>query len=254
MDSDKNLNGKVAVVTGGSQGLGRVIAHQLADEGCKVIINFANNQDNANSVIKEITNSGGFAEAFRCDISDENSVRQMADDIAAKHGSVGILVNNARMDPYRRKPEMSEGEWWDMVMSVNLKGTYLASLIFFEQMKKEGYGRMVNISSVRSFIPAEMNMIGYGVSKLGMHGITRAFADNGAEFGVTANTVAPGMIITENIEKRLTEEMKQRELNRIPLRRAATSEEIAESVIFAIKSGYITGETININGGMYYAP
>ena len=110
------------------------------------------------------------------------------------------------------------------------------------------------MASVRSFLPAEMNMIAYNVSKLGMHGITRAMAKNGAPFGITANTVCPGMVITENIHKRLTPEKYREESSQIDLGRPATSEEIADAVLFAIGNGYVTGETININGGMYYAP
>lgn len=108
------------------------------------------------------------------------------------------------------------------VMRVNLKGAFLASLAFFEQAKARGWGRIVNIASVRSFRPAEMNMIAYGVSKLGMHALTRAFADNGAPYGITANTVAPGMVVTENIGKRLTPEKYAEESAAIPLGRGAT--------------------------------
>ena len=116
------------------------------------------------------------------------------------------------------------------------------------------YGRIVNVSSVRAFRAAEPNMIAYGVSKLGMHGLTRAFAEQGAPFNVTCNTVAPGMILTENIAKRLTPEKYAEECSAIPMRRGGTAEEIADAVLFPIRNGYVTGETININGGMYYAP
>lgn len=165
-----------------------------------------------------------------------------------------ILVNNARLDPWCRNPELTEGEWFSKVMEVNLKGAFLCSLAFFEQAKARKFGRIVNMASVRSFRPAEMNTIAYGVSKLGMHGLTRAFADNGAPFGITANTVCPGMVITENVDKRLSPEKKEQEQKAIPLGRAATSEEIADAVIFVIKNGYVTGQSIHINGGMYYCP
>ena len=112
------------------------------------------------------------------------------------------------------------------------------------------WGRIVNIASVRSFRPAEMHMIAYGVSKLGMHALTRAFAHNGAPFNITANTVCPGMVITENIDKRLTPEKYAEESAAIPLGRGATGEEIADAVLFPIRNGYVTGETININGGI----
>ncbi len=246
----EDIGGKTALVTGGSQGIGRVIALALAEKGCRVVVNCANNPDNAQKVADEIRAKGGTAEVYRCDVSDEKAVEAMFDAL----GRVDILVNNARLDPWRRTAEMSEGEWWSKVMDVNLKGAFLCSMAFFSRAKDYGWGRIVNVASVRSFRPAEMHMIAYGVSKLGMHGITRAMAHNGAPFGITANTVCPGMVVTENINKRLSPEKYKEEAAAIPLGRPATSEEIADSVLFVIGNGYVTGETININGGMYYAP
>ena len=245
-----SLKGKTALVTGGSQGIGRVIAKALAAEGAKVIVNCANNITNAQNVANEIIAEGGEADIYRCDVSNEQAVGKMFDDL----GRVDILVNNARLDPWRRTGEMTEGEWWSMVMDVNLKGCFLCSMAFFERAKEYGWGRIVNVASVRSFRPAEMHMIAYGVSKLGMHGVTRAMAHNGAPLGITANTVCPGMVITETISKRLTPEKYREESDAIPLGRPATSEEIADAVMFVVKNGYVTGETVNINGGMYYAP
>ncbi len=246
----ESIKGKVALVTGGSQGIGRIIAHALAAEGCKVIVNCAHNVQNAQKVADEIIAAGGNASVYACDVSDEKAVDTMFSTV----GRVDILINNARLDPWRRTADMTEGEWWSMVMDVNLKGTFLCSMAFFSRAKEYGWGRIVNIASVRSFRPAEMNMIAYGVSKLGMHGVTRAIAHNGAPLGITANTVCPGMVITENIGKRLTPEKYKEESDAIPLGRGATSEEIADAVLFAVRNGYVTGETININGGMYYAP
>ena len=247
---EKFLENKRALVTGGSQGIGRVISLMLAAEGAHVIVNCANNPDNARKVADEIISSGGSAEVYRCDVSDEAAVGKMFDELKR----VDILVNNARLDPWRRTAEMSEGQWWSQVMDVNLKGAFLCSMAFFERAKSYNWGRVVNVASVRSFRPAEMSMIAYGVSKLGMHGITRAIAHNGAPFGITANTVCPGMVTTENIHKRLTPEKYAEECGAVPLGRPATSEEIADAVLFVIRNAYVTGETININGGMYYAP
>lgn len=244
------LKGKRALVTGGSQGIGRVIALALAEAGCNVVVNCANHPDNAQKVAEEIIAKGGRAQVYPCDVSDEKAVEGMFD----KLGRVDILINNARLDPWRRTADLSEGEWWSKVMDVNLKGCFICSLAFFNRAKKYGWGRIVNIASVRSFRPAEMHMIAYGVSKLGMHAITRAMAHNGAPFGIIANTVCPGMVITENTKGRLTPEKYQEECSAIPLGRPATSEEIADAVMFAVRNGYVTGETININGGMYYAP
>lgn len=247
----ESLQGKVALVTGASQGLGREIAKMLAaEEGCEIIVNCAHNPANAETVAGEIRAAGGIARVYRCDVSDEEAVKKMYADV----GPVDILINNARLDPWRRTDTMSDGYWFSAVMEVNLKGAYLNSLAFFEQAKARKWGRIVNISSVRAFRAAEMHMIAYNTSKLGMHAITRAFADNGAPFNITANTVAPGMVVTENIHKRLTPEKYAEECGAIALKRGGTCEEIADAVRFVVRNGYVTGETININGGMYYAP
>ncbi len=246
----ESIKGKRALVTGASQGLGKVIAEMLAAEGCEVIINCAHHVDNANAVAEGIRKAGGNASAYACDVSDEKAVKNMFSTL----GPIDILVNNARIDPWKRTAEMTEGEWWDKVMSINLRGCFLCSTYFFEQAKPRKYGRIVNISSVRAFRAAEPTMIAYGVSKLGMHGISRAFAENGAPYNITANTVAPGMIVTENINKRLTPEKYKEECGAIALKRGGTMEEMGDAVLFAIRNGYVTGETININGGMYYAP
>lgn len=246
----ESIKGRIALVTGASQGLGRVIALELAKEGCRVIVNCAHSPAKAEAVAEEIRNADGNAEICVCDVSDESAVSEMF----RKIGKVDILVNNARIDPWFRKPEMSDGEWWDLVMKINLKGAYLCSQAFFDQAKPRGWGRIVNIASSRSFTPAEPNMIAYAASKLGMHALTRAFAENGAADGITANTVCPGMVMTENLRKRISEEEYQTACAHIPVRRAGSCGEMADGVLFAIKNGYVTGETIHINGGLYYAP
>lgn len=245
-----DLQGKTALVTGSSQGIGRAIALALAENGCRVIVNCAHHPEKAERTAEEIRLAGGEAEIFVCDVTDERAVEAMFD----KLGRVDILINNARLDPWLRSASATEGAWWSRVMDVNLKSCFLCSMAFFRRAKDRGWGRIVNIASARSFRPAEMNMIAYGVSKLGMHGVTRAMAHNGAPFGITANTVCPGMVATENINLRLTPEKYREECAAVPLGRPATSEEIADAVLFAVNNGYVTGETININGGMYYAP
>ena len=246
----ESLEGKVALITGASQGIGRAIALALAAEKAQVVVNCAHNREKAQGVAEEIRSRGGSAQVYLCDVSDEEAVQKMFDTL----GKVDILVNNARLDPWLRTEEMSEGEWWDKVMKVNLKGCFLCSMAFFRQAKERKWGRIVNISSARAFRPAEMTMIAYGVSKLGMHGITRAFAENGAPFGITANTVCPGMIETENMMKRLSKEKYREECSAVPLGRPGTSEEVADAVLYAVKNGYVTGESLHVNGGMYYAP
>jgi len=250
METCKLLCGRRALVTGSSQGLGRVIAMRLALEGATVLVNNKDDENAVCRVVDEIVCAGGRAEAMCADVADEAQVATLFE--AA--GPVDVLVNNARLDPYLRTPATTDGQWFEAVLHVNLTSAYLCSLAFFEQAKAREWGRIVNISSVRAFIPAEMEMIAYGVSKLGMHGLTRAFASNGSKYGITANTIAPGMIDTENIDRRLSPAKRAAETGRIPLGRAASCDEIADVVLFVVKNGYVTGETININGGMHYSP
>ena len=139
-----DLKGKRALVTGASQGLGRVIALELARKGCEVIVNCAHHPENAQKVADAIAASGGKAEACVCSVSDETAVGAMFE----KLGRVDILINNARLDPWRRTAEMTEGEWWSLVMDVNLKGAFLCSMAFFNRAKEYGWGRIVNIASL----------------------------------------------------------------------------------------------------------
>lgn len=250
----ESLSGRTALITGSSQGLGRNMASRLAAAGCKVAINHWGGSALAKQVVQAIRETGGKACEFEADISDETSVDKLFDSIRATYGPVEILINNARLDPWRRTAEMTEGQWWDQVMAVNLKGAYLGSWKFMQQSDIPRWGRIVNISSVRAFLPAERHMIAYGVSKLGMHGLTRSFADWGAPLGITVNTVAPGVVATENIHMRLSPEKYDSEIARVPTGRAATMDEITNAVLFVLQNGYVTGETIHINGGMHYSP
>ena len=243
-----DLVGKRALVTGGSQGIGKVICEELAKCGCEVIVNCAHNIANAQNVADGINQAGGKASVYRCDVSDEQAVKKMFDDL----GELDILVNNARLDPWLRDPSISEGDWFSKVMDVNLKGAFLCSWEFFPRACERKYGRIINISSVRAYRPAEMSNIAYGASKAGMHSLARAFADNGAKFNVTANCICPGMVVTENIDKRLSPEKKAMEMAAIPAQRGAESCEIADAVLFLIGNAYVTGSMINVSGGMYY--
>ena len=244
------LQGRKAIITGSSQGLGKVIAEVMAAEGCEVVVNCAHHVERAMAVADAINASGYKARAYCCDITDAAAVKKMFDDL----GTVDILVNNARLDPWLRDKSCPDDEWFMQVMQVNLLGAYNCSMEFFKRAQERKYGRIVNVSSVRSFIPSEMPNIAYSVSKSGMHAMTRAFAHNGAAYNILCNTVAPGVIITENFTKRIPPEKVQSELAAVPLGRGATCEEVADAVIFAICNNYVTGETINVNGGMYYEP
>ena len=169
-------------------------------------------------------------------------------------GSIDILVNNARIDPYKRSAGMRDGEWWDAVMAVNLKGAYLCGKLALEQMKTKRWGRMVHISSIWAYQPPNERMLSYAAAKSAMHALSRGFAALGAPYGVTSNVLAPGLILTDLCTERLTPEMMQRELDTIPLRRGAPPGEVAEAVFDLAKSGFLTGEVVNLNGGAFMRP
>ena len=245
------MENRNVVVTGASQGLGAAIAKAFAAQGCQVFVNCANGVSSAQGVVSDIIAAGGKAEVFQCDITDERQVNEKFAELGRRCGGIDILINNARLDPYLRNPDTSDGDWFDKTLSVNLKGAYLTTLAVIEGMKERRWGRVVNVSSVWAYWAASRRMIPYSVSKAGMHALTRAFAKDAASCNVTVNTVAPGLIITENVGKRLDAEQLKAETSTVPLGRGASPEEIADVILNTVNSGFITGETINVNGGAY---
>ena len=245
-----DFKGRTAIVTGASQGLGKEIARIFAEAGAHVIVNCAHHIERAEAVADELRQAGFSAKAYQCDVSDEEAVRKMFKEL----GAVDILINNARLDPYFRTAEMSESQWFMKTMEVNVLGAYLMSMVFLEQAQERKWGRIVNISSSRAYTPAEPRMVAYNISKLSLHALSRSFAAQGAPYNITANTVAPGFVQTENVSKRLTPEAVAKEVGKIPLQRTGSMREMAEAVLFAAGNGYVTGDVINVNGGQFYTP
>lgn len=245
---------RTALITGASQGLGACVAARLAKLGFRVIVNYASSTGRAEQVAAGIRETGGDAVPFRCDVSQEKAVEAMFAELEEKFSGVDVLVNNARVDPLSRRPEESDGDWWDRVMAVGLKGAYLCCREFLRYADGHRNGRIVNLSSSRACRPNELEMIAYATSKLGMHSLTRSYAAACAPFGITVNTLAPGMIATENMLKRIGPDGYAAECATIALRRAGSCDEIADGVVWAVENGFMTGETININGGQTYAP
>ncbi len=234
--------GKTVLVTGGSRGLGEAICRRFAREKCRVIVNCAHNAAAAEKLASEIG-----AVAYSCDISCEKDVQKMFEAV----GPVDILVNNARIDPYKRGADVTDGEWWDQVMQVNLKGAYLCAKFAFEDMKKKNWGRMIHISSLWAYQPANERMLSYAAAKSAMHALSRGYANLGAEFGITSNVLAPGLILTDLIMTRLTPEQLEKEMAGIPLGRGASTGEVADAVFKIADTPFLTGEIINLNGGAF---
>ncbi|MCD8223621.1 MAG: 3-oxoacyl-[acyl-carrier-protein] reductase [Clostridiales bacterium] len=243
------LTGKVALVTGASRGIGSEIARTLAAKGATVIVNYNGSAAKAAEVVAEIEAAGGKAEAIQCNVADFAQAGEMISGIIKQYGSLDILVNNAGITRDGLVMKMSE-EDFDAVLSTNLKGAFNCIRHSARQMIKQRGGRIVNISSI-SGIRGNAGQANYSASKAGIIGLTKAAARELASRGITANAVAPGFIVTEMTDA-LSDEMKEKMLENIPLRRYGTTKDIANAVAFLAsdEAGYITGQVLSVDGGM----
>lgn len=239
---------RVALVTGAGQGIGRAIAKALAEQGAAVAVNDVD-QCRADRVAGEIDEAGGQAIAVAADVSCRNAVETMVGRIVQQSGSLDILVNNARAEPPR--PEgLSQDEWWDRVLAVDLKGAYLCSMAAWESMQRRQFGRVINISSVQAFLgKGEDDWIPYSCAKAGMLGLTRSLAQRGMRQGITVNAVAPDYIETEVMQERWNHETLESYRASVPMGRVGRPEEVADAVLFLAQAAFISGETIAVNGG-----
>lgn len=244
-----DFKGQVAIVTGSARGIGKAIAEGLAKKGADIVIADVV-QDEAKETADEIAKNGVKATGFRLDVSRSGEVIKAFDDVIKEFGRLDILVNNAGIARDSLLLRMKE-EDWDSVIDVNLKGVFLCSREAVKIMARQRYGRIVNVSSVVAFTgnPGQTN---YSASKAGIIGLTKTIAKEYASRGITSNAVAPGFIttaMTDSLPDNIKEEMKKS----IPMSRFGTSDDVANAVIFlsSQQSGYITGQVIHINGGMY---
>jgi len=243
------FKGRVALVTGSGQGIGRDIALRLAKGGATLIINYVGPAEGANEVVDIIKSEGGEAMAYECNVADLTAVDKMISDIVLKYGKLDILVNNAGITKDNLLLKMSEADF-DAVINVNLKGTFNTTKAVTKLMMKQRYGRIINISSIVGVI-GNAGQANYCASKAGIIGMTKAVARELASRNVTANAVAPGFIDTD-MTKILPDEVKKTLLSQIPAGKLGSVSDISNAVEFLAKeeSGYITGQVININGGM----
>lgn len=243
------FKGKVALVTGSGQGIGKEIALKLATGGATLIINYVGPADGANEVVETIKSNGGEAMAYECNVADLAAVEKMVADVLEKYGRIDILVNNAGITKDNLILKMSEAEF-DAVINVNLKGTFNATKAVTKTMMKQRYGRIINIASIVGVI-GNAGQANYCASKAGIIGMTKAVARELASRNITANAVAPGFIDTD-MTRVLPDSVKESLLAEIPMKKLGSVADIANAVEFLAKeeSGYITGQVINVNGGM----
>lgn len=243
------FKGKVALVTGSGQGIGKEIALKLANGGATLIINYVGPAEGANEVVETIKSNGGEAIAYECNVADFTAVEKMVADILERYGRIDILVNNAGITKDNLILKMSEAEF-DAVINVNLKGTFNATKAVTRTMMKQRYGRIINIASIVGVI-GNAGQANYCASKAGIIGMTKSVARELASRNITANAVAPGFINTD-MTRVLPDSVKEELLAQIPMKKLGSVADIANAVEFLAKeeSGYITGQVINVNGGM----
>ncbi|PKB68135.1 MAG: 3-oxoacyl-[acyl-carrier-protein] reductase [SAR202 cluster bacterium Io17-Chloro-G4] len=244
-----DLDGRIALVTGASRGIGASIALNLAMAGAKVGVNYHTSREAAEKVVQKITESGGEALIVEGDVSEEGSAEAVVSQVLERWSRIDILINNAGINRDRLLLRMNL-EDWDQVLDVNLRGTFLCSKFVMPQMIKQRKGRIVNISSVvgLSGNPGQAN---YAAAKAGLIGFTKAVAREVASRNVTVNAVAPGFVTTGMVEE-LSEETQKQILGRIPMGRFGTAEDVSQAVLFLCGDGasYITGQVLTIDGGM----
>ena len=240
---------RIALITGASQGIGRAIALRLAANGAHVAL-AARNQEKLAEVAAEIAAAGGVAHSFALDISNEESIKACAKAVIAHFGRVEILVNNAGITRDTLSMRMRRHDW-DDVLTTNLTGAFLLSQACMSTMLKSRWGRIINITSVVGET-GQAGQANYAASKAGLIGLTKSLARELATRAITVNAVAPGMIATAMTEV-LTDEQKAAMAAQIPVGRAGTDVEIAAAVAFLASedAAYITGHTLDVNGGMY---
>ena len=239
---------RTAIVTGAARGIGEAIAVQMAKNGCQVVVSDVL-YDEAQKVSEELETLGIKSMAIKTDISKRDDVEKLIKSTVEEFGSLDFLVNNAGITRDNLSIRMSEQEW-DMVINVNLKGTFLCSQFAAWEMMKKRFGRIVNIASV-SGIMGTAGQANYASSKAGVIALTKSFARELGSRNITVNAVAPGFIMTEMTEK-LSDKVKDGYISQIPLKRAGTPENIDEVVSFLVSpsASYITGTVINVSGGL----
>jgi 3-oxoacyl-[acyl-carrier protein] reductase len=239
-----NLNGYVALVTGGSRGIGAAIAMALAEAGAAVAVNYLERSTKADAVVAGIKSKGGRAIAVAADVSQADAVTEMVDHVAFALGPIDILVNNAGIALVRGIDDLTEAEF-DATIMVNLKSAFLCTQAVLPAMRRKQWGRIVNISSGAARGAGAIG-VHYNASKAGMEGLTRGYAARLVKEGITVNAVAPSLIETDMMRGR--SELAAR----IPLGRMGQPDEVAQAVLMVLGNDYMTGQTIMLNGGMAF--
>lgn len=243
------LQGKVALVTGGSRGIGRAIALRLAASGAAVAVNYRSAAAEADAVVAQIVSAGGRAAAFQADVSRFAEAERLISEVIAALGRIDILVNNAGTTRDTLLASMSE-EDWNIVVDTCLKGAFNCCRAAIRSMMRQRYGRIVNITSVAG-LAGQAGQVNYAAAKAGLIGLTKSLAKEVGPRNITVNAVAPGYVPTD-LTASLPADMVKNWIDFTPLRRAATPEDIAAAVVFLVSpdADFITGQVLSVDGGL----
>jgi 3-oxoacyl-[acyl-carrier protein] reductase len=247
-----SLQGRNAVVTGGSRGIGRSIARRLADAGANVALTYRERADDAEQVVRDIEASGRRAAALPMDVTDRTSVEHAARDARRDLGPISILVNNAGINKPTDFDRVTD-EDWDSVLSANLKGPFICAQVFLPLLAEAKKGSIIHIGSVSGQYGGPRTAH-YAASKAGLISLSQVIARFGAKDGTRSNVVAAGLIASDMAEAGLASPSVQKAAENILLKRLGTTAEVADAVVFLASdaSSYITAQTINVNGGLYF--
>ena len=238
------LKGRTAVVTGSSRGIGRAIAIALAEAGAGVVVNYRHRAAEAQAVEREIRQLDRRSTAIQADVSSASDVARLVRTAEERVGPIDILVNNAGIARVQPVEEITEADW-DELIDVNLKSCFLATQAVLPGMRARQWGRIVNLSSVAAQLGGVVGPH-YAASKAGMHGLTHFYAQRFAKEGITVNAIAPALVETEMVKSNLNARP-----DRIPMGRFGAVAEVADVAVMLATNGYITGQTISVNGGWY---
>ncbi len=246
------LNGKIALITGGSRGIGKEIAISLSKAGAKVIITYNERKENADEVVGEITSLGGQATNFQMDVRSRSSVKKVISHCEKEHGKLDVLINSAGVNKPTDFDKVTDDEW-DQILAINLKGVFICTQEALPLIRKSNKGSIVNIGSVSGQYGGPRTPH-YAASKAGLISLSQVIARFAASDNIRCNTVAAGLISTNMADEGLTSNIVQKAAEGILLNRLGSTEEVAKAVVFLAsdESSYITAQTINVNGGLYF--
>ena len=245
MHSSIDLSARCALVTGGGRGIGKAIALALGEAGANVAVNYRDHAQSAEAVVDAIQRLGRKAIAVRADVSDAAAVAAMIATIERQLDGVDVLINNAGIAPHRGLDELTEADF-DRTIAVNLKSAFLCTQAALVHMRANRWGRIVNISSGAARAAGVVG-VHYNASKAGMEGLTRGYAARLVKEGITVNAVAPSLIQTEMLAPRIDAATRS-----VPLERLGLPDEVANAVVMVIGNAYMTGQTIQVNGGLHF--